>query len=63
MMNIIIAIVCNLIVALILVGGILSTLRAGIRVSGLRLLFTLIACVGAFFLTPAISNPILGLTV
>ena len=63
MMDIIIAIICNLIVALILVGGILSTFRAGIRVSGLRLLFTILACVGAFFLTPAISKPILGLTV
>lgn len=63
MMNTIIAITCNLIVALILVSGILSTFRAGIRVSGLRLLFTVIACVGAFFLTPAISKPILGLTV
>lgn len=63
MMNTVIAIICNLIVALILIGGVLSTLRAGIRVSGLRLLFTLIACVGAFFLTPAISSPILGLTV
>ncbi len=62
-MNTIIAITCNLIVALILVSGILSTFRAGIRVSGLRLLFTVIACVGAFFLTPAISKPILGLTV
>lgn len=62
-MNIIIAIICNLIVALILVGGVLSTFRAGIRVSGLRLLFTILACVGAFFLTPAISKPILGLTV
>lgn len=61
MMNTIIAIVCNLIVALILVGGVLSTFRAGIRVSGLRLLFTILACVGAFFLTPAISKPILGL--
>lgn len=59
----IIAITCNLIVALILVGGVLSTFRAGIRVSGLRLLFTILACVGAFFLTPAISKPILGLTV
>lgn len=62
-MNTIIAITCNLIVALILVGGVLSTFRAGIRVSGLRLLFTILACVGAFFLTPAISKPILGLTV
>lgn len=62
-MNTIIAITCNLIVALILISGILSTFRAGIRVSGLRLLFTIIACVGAFFLTPAISKPILGLTV
>lgn len=62
-MNTIIAITCNLIVALILVSGILSTFRAGIRVSGLRLLFTILACVGAFFLTPAISKPILGLTV
>lgn len=63
MLNIIVAIACNLIVVLILVGGIVSTIRAGIRVSGLRLLFTILAGVGAFLIVPTISNALLGLTV
>lgn len=61
-MSTVVAIACNLIVVLIILSGIFSTLRSGIRVSGLRLLFTILGGVGAYFLTPAISTPILNLS-
>lgn len=62
-MNIIVAVVCNLIVALILAGGVVFTIRSGLRVAGLRLFFTIAAAVGAFFIVPTISNALLGLVV
>lgn len=63
MASIIVAIVCNLIAVLILVSGILTTVKAGIRVAGTRLFFTIASCVGAFFLTPVVSDLVLGVTV
>lgn len=60
-MDIVVAVLCNLIAALILVGGILSTFRSGLRVSGFRLLFTILSGLGAFLLTPVISNALLGI--
>ena len=63
MASIIVAVACNLIAALILVSGILSTVKSGIRVAGLRLFLTIAGGVGAFFLTPVISNALLVVVV
>lgn len=61
-LNIIVAVICNLVAALILLGGILSTCKVGIRVAGLRLFLTIVGGVGAYFLTPVISNRLLGIS-
>lgn len=61
--NIIVAVACNLVATLILLGGILSTCKVGIRIAGLRLFLTIAGGVGAYFLTPIFSNKLLGISV
>lgn len=54
--NIIVAIACNLVAALILFSGIFSATRNGWKVSLTKFILTLGGGVGAYFLTPVISN-------
>lgn len=56
MADIIVAIICNLIVTLILVSGVLSAISNGVRVTLVKLGMTIIGGVGAYFLTPVISG-------
>jgi hypothetical protein len=63
MANIIVAVICNVIAVFVLLGCVLSTLRSGIAVSGLRLILTVGGGVAAFFLTPIISTAIVGIAV
>lgn len=62
MAEIIVAIICNLVAALVLVSGVLTSLKCGWKVSLTK--FVLVACgaVGTFFLTPVLSSKLLGLT-
>lgn len=59
--SIIVAIACNLIVALILVSGIFNALHNGVRINLIKLFMTLCGGVSAYFLTPVISNKFYGI--
>lgn len=63
MANIIVAIACNLIVTIILVSGIVSAINAGAKVSILKFIFTIVSGVGAYFLTPILSDLLLNVVV
>jgi hypothetical protein len=63
MANIIVAVICNVIAAFVLLGCIFSTLRSGIAVSGLKLALAIGGGVAAFFLTPVFSGLITGVAV
>lgn len=54
--NIIVAIACNLVAALILFSGIFSGIRNGWKVSLTKFILTLGGGIGAYFLTPVISD-------
>ena len=56
MLKIIVAIICNLITALVVICGILTSSKGGWRVALAKLTLTLGAGVGVYFLTPYISN-------
>ena len=60
--EIIVAIICNLVAALVLICGLLSSTKSGWRVSLSRLVFVLAGAVGTYFLTPVVSSKVLGLT-
>ena len=61
MANAIVAIICNLIVTLILISGVLSAISNGVRVTLIKLGITVAGGVGAYFLTPVISKPLYGI--
>ena len=56
MANVIVAVACNLVAALILFSGLFSALRIGWKVSLTKFILTLGGGVGAYFLTPVISD-------
>lgn len=60
--EIIVAIICNLVAALVLICGLLSSNKSGWRVSLSRLVLVLAGVVGTYFLTPVVSSKVLGLT-
>lgn len=55
---IIVAIICNLIMALLILSGVLSAMRNGIKLTLIKLFMMLTGGVGAYFLAPLISNSI-----
>ena len=61
--NIIVAVACNLVAVMILVSGIFSGLKNGWKVSLVKLFLTAGSFFGSYFLTPVISDAILGITV
>lgn len=61
MAQIITAVICNLIAALILVGGILSSLKCGWKVSLTKFILTGCSYVATFFLAPYLANKLLGI--
>ena len=62
MAEIIVAIICNLIAALVLVSGVLTSLKCGWKVALTKFLLVGGGAVGTFFLTPILSNKLLGIT-
>lgn len=60
MASIIVAIVCNLIAALILVAGIFNAISNGWKVSLVKFALTCGALIGTYFLTPALVSLIIG---
>ena len=62
MAEIIVAIICNLIVALVLVSGVLTSLKCGWKVALTKFLLVGGGAVGTFFLTPVLSDKLLGIT-
>ena len=56
MSEILVAIICNLVAGLILISGVLTSLRCGWKVSLIKLFLTLGAGVGTFFLSPFLSD-------
>lgn len=59
--TILIAVACNLIAVLVLVNGIITSAKNGWKVTLTKFIFLLGAITGAYFLTPVISNKILGI--
>ena len=62
MAEIIVAIICNLIASLVLVSGVLTSLKCGWKVALTKFLLVGGGAVGTFFLTPVLSNKLLGIT-
>lgn len=62
MTEIIVAIICNLIAALVLVSGVLTSLKCGWKVALTKFLLVGGGAVGTFFLTPVLSDKLLGIT-
>ena len=60
MAEIIVAICCNVVAALILVSGIFTAMRQGWKVSLIRLFLTAGAAVGSYFLMPVLSDKLMG---
>lgn len=60
MAEIIVAICCNVVAALILVSGIFTAMRQGWKVSLVRLFLTAGAAVGSYFLMPVLSDKLMG---
>lgn len=56
MVNVIVAVACNVVAALILMSGIFSSIRDGWKVTLIKLGLTLSGGVGAYFLTPVVSD-------
>lgn len=63
MIDIIVAILCNLVPAFILICGIISGIKSGIRISILNLISVLSAGVLAYFACPLISNKLTSLSI
>ena len=61
--NIIVAVLCNLVAAMILVSGIFSGIKNGWKVSLVKLFLTAGSLVGVYFLTPTFSDNLLGIAV
>ena len=62
MTEIIVAIICNLLAALVLVSGILTSLKCGWKVSLTKFIMVICGAVGTYFLTPVLSGLLLGST-
>lgn len=60
MADIIVAIIVNLVAALVLVSGVMSAVRNGVKVTVVKLVMMLCGGVGAFFLTPVVNKAIYG---
>ena len=56
MADIIVAVACNLVAALILISGIFSAISNGVKVTLVKLFLMVSGGVGAYFLTPVISD-------
>lgn len=61
--NITVAVLCNLVAAMILVSGIFSGIKNGWKVSLVKLFLTAGSLVGVYFLTPTLSDKLLGIAV
>ena len=61
--NIIVAVACNLVAVMILVSGIFSGIKNGWKVSLVKLFLTAGSLVGVYFLTPTLSDKLLGIAV
>ena len=58
---ILIAVACNLVALLILVNGIITSAKNGWKVTLTKFIFLLGGLVGAYFLTPVVSNKLLSI--
>lgn len=61
--DIIVAVLCNLVAAMILVSGIFSGINHGLKISLIKLFLTAGSLVGVYFLTPTLSDKLLGIAV
>lgn len=61
MANIIVAIACNLVALSILISGIFNAIHNGFRVTLIKFIMALGGGVGAYFLTPYVSNKFYGI--
>ena len=61
--NIIVAVLCNLVAAMIVVSGIFSGIKNGWKVSLVKLFLTVGSFFGAYFLTPVLISKLLGIAV
>ena len=61
--NIIVAVICNLVAVMILVSGIFSGIKNGWKVSLIKLFLAVGSFFGSYFLTPVLSDNLLGTTV
>ena len=60
MESIIVAIICNVVMALILLSGVLSAMGNGVRVTLIKAGLTIAGGVGAYFLTPVVGSGLYG---
>lgn len=58
MANVIVAVACNLVAVLLLVSGIISAVSNGTKVTLIKMIMVIGGGVGAYFLTPVISNKV-----
>lgn len=61
MSNVIVAIICNVVAGLILVSGIINSIKCGWKVALTKLILSCGNVVGTYFLTPFVSNKLLGI--
>ena len=61
--NIIVAVGCNLVAVMILVSGIFSGIKNGWKVSLVKLFLSVGSFFGSYFLTPTLSDKLLGIAV